>query len=545
MNNLLQSAFQAPQSKTNPLAGISTITNSVNGQGVGTSQGVILQAKGTLTVSAAINATSQAELVTSNGSILETSGGTVIAPGLLAEITSGTSGDINLNQLNDIAGFSAQPGNLAVANNVPGGFVTVDGGNQVGTVSDSVLGIGTVTGITTVDSSSGPFTNVVSLISGATLNIAAPIHAGSAEVELSAGQGITESSVQGIFAGSLVAANVNANGEGYYILLNQVNNIANSNNYGLIAATDNTPGGSITIYNMGYAIQVDSLSAAGIGMGTVTGITTASGNFQGGQSAPYSNNVNLWAALGVVINAPVNAPNAQVTLRSGVSWVFEPSPGTVTASAVVASAGTAAGSQVYMTQTNTIAAPSGGAGLFAAVNNAVGGAVSVYNMGGTLQVDSLSGAGVGLGTITGITTLNSAATPYANNINLWSSTAIVLNASLNAGFAGVELRASGGSITQNAGATISAGSLAAVIDAAAPANSNVSLGQTNMLVGSGATSGQIAIQNNSTGGNIVFVNASADPLHEATLSVAGVGLTTITGVTTTGGGTISITPTPT
>ncbi len=75
---------------------------------------------------------------------------------------------------------------------------------------------------------------------------------------------------------------------------------------------------SITIYNMGYAIQVDSLSAAGIGLGTISGITTANANTNNQfQTGAYTNNVNLWADLGVVINDPINAGYGQVSLRSG------------------------------------------------------------------------------------------------------------------------------------------------------------------------------------------------------------------------------------
>ncbi len=93
----------------------------------------------------------------------------------------------------------------------------------------------------------------------------------------------------------------------------------------------------------------------------------------------------------------------------------------------------------------------------------------MYNMGGTLQVDALSAAAVGLGTITGITSRFG-----SYSINLWDNSGIVLNSSLNAGLAEVELRASGGSITENSGDVISAFHLALVVDAT-PARSNVSL----------------------------------------------------------------------
>ncbi len=63
-----------------------------------TSEGVILLSHGILTVSQPIVDTSQAEFITSSGSIVETPAyGTIQGPNLLAEITAGTSGDINLD----------------------------------------------------------------------------------------------------------------------------------------------------------------------------------------------------------------------------------------------------------------------------------------------------------------------------------------------------------------------------------------------------------------------------------------------------------------
>ncbi len=149
-------------------------------------------------------ANSQVELVTSNGSIVETSGSNIMAPQPDRRNHQRNFGDIDLNQNNGILGFAADPNNMVAAtNNVVGGAITIYGFTVVGAITDSVLGLGTITGLTTVNSTSGSFTNIISFSTNAFITISAPIDAGSAAVELGAERGITESSGDGITGGSL------------------------------------------------------------------------------------------------------------------------------------------------------------------------------------------------------------------------------------------------------------------------------------------------------------------------------------------------------
>ncbi len=163
---------------------------------------------------------------------------------------------------------------------------------------------------------------------------------------------------------------------------------------------------------------------------------------------------------------------------SNVSWVYETPTAAVDAAALVATAGTGGGSQVLLNNVNQLTGPGGTAGQVAVVNNAAGGAMTVYNMGGTLQVDALRGRVLARERSRALRP-TTAHRPVREQYQPLGQYRHHFERSLNAGFGEVALRASGGSITensnsQNAGDTITAGSLAVVVDAA-PTNNNVSL----------------------------------------------------------------------
>jgi hypothetical protein len=527
---------------------------------------VNLVASGAILLNDKIDAGLAAAEMRAGGSIIETGTNSdtngVWAASLLAVAGSSNEGGsiILLNQVNVIAQSGGAAGLLAAANSSPGGSITIynmGGVLQADSLSGAALGLGTVAGFSATNPTSGPYSNSISLwgIGGILLNN--QVSAGFGQVTLHSPVSITEAAGTGeITAGALAVLVDRASTTGSNVQLNQPNQLVQSDgSAGLLAVSNFSPGGSVTVDNTGGAMQIDSLDTATVAGPTIAGITTTNT-----ASAPYTNQVNLLASGAIVLNDKINAGLAAVELRAGTSITETGTNGNtngVWAASLVAVAGSSneGGGMILLNQVNRLAQADGAPGLLAAEDYSPGAPITIYSMAGTLQVDSLSAAAVALGTITGITTTNNTSgTSFSNNIDLLGNTSIILNAGLSAGFAEVELRALGGSITENANGTIAAGALGVEIDSS-PAGSNVELAAANDIEGvpaagggvghsSGNTPGLIAILDNSPGGSIVLVNANNKPLHETTLSMSAVALTTTTGVSA-NGGSVSVTPTPT
>ncbi|HEX3658969.1 MAG TPA: hypothetical protein VHV55_24460 [Pirellulales bacterium] len=558
------------------LGTITGITTTNNSSGSSFGNNIDLLGNTSIILNARLNAGfAGVELRALGPSITETgtNGNTngVWAASLVAVAGSSNVADsiILLNQVNIITGSGGGVGLLAAADSSPGGSITIynmGSTTQVDSLSGAGLGLGTIAGISTTNSpaqnpqgvihpiegtpttntASGPFTNSINLwgIGGILLNN--QVNAGFGQVTLHSPVSITEAAGAGKITASALAVLIDGSSTtGSNVQLNQPNQLIQSDgSAGLLAVSNLSPGGSVTVDDTGGATQIDSLDTGTVAGPTIAGVTTTNS-----ASAPYTNQVNLLASSAIVLNDKINAGFAGAELRAGGSITETSTKGDtngVWAGSLLAVAGSSnvSGSIILLNQVNRLAQPNGAQGLLAAEDDSPGAPITIYSMAGTLQVDSLSGAGVGLGTITGITTTNNASgSSFSNNIDLLGNTTIYLNADLNAGFAEVELRALAGSIIENANDTITAGALGVEVDATVP-NGSVVLGQSNSLVGSGGTAGLIAIVVESQPGLIILFNANNKPLHETTLSMSAVALTTITGVSTAGGGGVSILPTP-
>jgi hypothetical protein len=370
--------------------------------GISTSAGdVTVSAAGAVTLNQSIVAAGATVRISAAGDVTEAAAATITATSLAVRTTTG---DVVLTQANDVATFAA-------SNTAAGKVVKFQDANafNVGAVTSNAYVV-TTTGVVTASGD-------VTLKAGGTLGINESIDAGSGTVRIAAGGSVTEAAGKIITADGLgvttTAGNVTLTES------NQINTLV-VNDSGVAGVVKVAAAGGVTIGN----VAVD----AGLFAAT-SGVTTSNGDF------------TLAAAGAILVNQAVAVGSGTVRLQTTTGGVTQAAAGTITADKL--GVRNALTGNITLDQGNNVA-------TVAASNTAANGTIT-YHDTNAVSIGSVTADGTlftatnGIATSTGDVTVTAAGT-------------VTLDQSIAAAGATVRILAAG-SITENAGATITAASL--------------------------------------------------------------------------------------
>jgi filamentous hemagglutinin family protein len=423
--------------------GVGYIASPTTGLSIGSfSQGVfnfsgITLAGGAVSASAYLNITGPTQInsivslntgefrLASLGSVTQAVGAGLQVANVGIINTLATGGNIDLLATNN------QIEVLAVRNDAAGGRVRV--------VSDTAIVAGTVTGnptwfnagaalsgITTTNNATGPFTNDITLSAGGLIQLTGgPLNAGSGAVRLRAGNGISQTGAGLITAASVGAINSGAGD----IVLDLANTFAN------LTAVNRAAGGKIT------ARSTSSLTIAQLD--TITGLwadpsATSAASVAGiilvdNTPTPLTNNLLLISDTGsLAINSAINAGGGVVRLlaQTGVS---QNTSGTIS-SGQLAVINTTSG-QIALTSANAVT------GAVAIANRSTAAGDGVVFFGGATTIGTIVNTGTGFNNnndLVGVTTAS-------NQDALLNTTGLLtINSAVNVGTGTLRVRTIGG-----------------------------------------------------------------------------------------------------
>jgi hypothetical protein len=492
-------------------------------------------------------------LSVANGDIsISTRNGTVTVTGAVSAGGDGnTTGVVRLQATGDVTEHGSgavTASSLGAA--TTGGNITLAGNNSVGTfaASDKVTG-GSITFIDTPPSATGMLvvgdvmadSNIgfvdtpgivtnhgnVSLKSTAALKVDNAINAGnlitSGDVRLLAAGDITESG-NGTISGSRLGA-ITSSGS---IAL------TGNNSVGTFAASDTSPGGSITFNDtplpatgvlMVGSITEDETIGFAVTTGFLAGVTASNGN------------ISLDSMTGgLKVDQAINAGSGgnAIVLLQAAGDITQSGCGTITGSALGA---TTTSGNITLDQNNSVGTfaandtdPSGGSITF---NDNTALNIGTVTLGNT-TVDGVSTTGNGSilleaqGDVTQSAAITSSAlgvTTTAGNIVLASSKNSVTT------FAGNDTASSGGSITFNdstdltiGNVTVGSGSSSISVSGVSTTNGNISLQSGGLLdVTEAITAGS------SGNGGVVLLQAGGNVTQSAAITASALGVTTTAG----------------
>ncbi len=356
------------------VGGVKGITTAGNGA-------INLQTAGTLTLNQAVNAGAGTVRLGANGDLTQTSVGLITAGELAVRNDSATAGNIVLTQANrfsTLAGFNAfAGGNLLVVDAATGGLtIGSDAGLTTGTNFQFAPTAGLV--VTGDDAK-------LAVQSAGAISITQAITDATGKLYLDANGGITQSGLGIITAG---AAGLRNDGTTGAIALGL------SNNIGTLAAFSASTSGGITVNDGGAtALTIggaDALSDGTLNFGAVNGVVAV------GQD------IGLASGGSLTINQAVNAGVGTVRLVSQGD-ISQSGAGLISAGSLSVANDSLTG-DIKLDQANQIM-------TVAAVNNAVGGNVTIVSAKSSLTVGAVSSASVGgfdFASVSGITASGSA-----------------------------------------------------------------------------------------------------------------------------------------
>ncbi|MDB5341692.1 MAG: hypothetical protein JWP89_69 [Schlesneria sp.] len=369
--------------------------------GMSTSAGdVTVSAAGAVTLNQSIAATGATVRISAAGDVTEAAAAIITATSLAVRTTTG---DVVLTQANDVATFAA-------SNTAAGKVVKFHDANafNVGAVTSNAY-VATTTGVT----ASGDIT----FKAGGTLGINESIDAGSATVRITAGGSVTEAAGKTITADSLGVTTTAGN-----VVLTELNQI------NTLAVNDSGAAGVVKIATAG-GVTIGSVSVDAALFPATSGITTSNGDF------------TLAAAGAILVNQAVAVGSGTVRLQTTTGGVSQSAAGTITADKLgVRNASTG---NITLDQGNNVA-------TIAANNTAANGTIT-YHDTNAVAIGSVTADG------TLFTATNGMATS-AGDVTITAAGTVTLDQSIAAAGATVRISAAG-SITETAGATITAASL--------------------------------------------------------------------------------------
>ncbi|MBA4119171.1 MAG: hypothetical protein C0513_00460 [Isosphaera sp.] len=473
---------------------------------------------GLLRLDSALNAGTGAVRLQSSGDITQAPTAIITAGRLAVSNTSAASGQIVLNANNSLAADGAS----AVIN---GANAFATGALIIHSVAPGTLAIGSATagapgffGPIAAGLSTNNGTIAASTLGGA-LSLEAPVNAGSGAVLLQSMGDITQSGAAPfgvITAGSLAAVNASSTTGSITLTLDNAID-AGSLGATLVAFRNANSSGTIGFNNANGAtgLTVGALDPSALIPFASAAFFNSGNALAGVTGAPTLASAIITSSGPIALAQAVNLGTGLAGFRS-TGGISQTTSGVITAGSL-AVVNESSGS-IVLGGANVIQNSSLATTLVALRNEALGGAIALNNTGALgLTIGSIAGASSfnGGDPLAGVSTADNAT--FTNDVTIATTGALAVNDAIDAGSgtdgATVRLQ-SGGSITQDADGTITAGRLAVVNTGTTGA---ITLDALNVIASGGLA--VVAASNAAPGGEVVLRNTSPD----TTLRVGSVG----------------------